>query len=249
MPYELYYWPGIQGRGEFVRLALEAAGAPYVDVARERGAGRGVKGMTAMLEGGAPQTPSRPRSCATARSSSRTSPTSSSISAPSSALRRRMRRAASSPTDCSSRSRISSPRFTTPIIRSRPTSITRTRRRRPRRAPRPSFSIACRNISAISSACSPTIRRDKSTRSGATSPPSTCRCSRSGPAWLTPSRMRSPDAGKLYPALAALAGSVEEPKGRRLSRLRSPHSVQRLGRFPALSGARRCACEAGRKTS
>ena len=31
--YQLYYWPGIQGRGEFVRLALEAAGAPYVDVA------------------------------------------------------------------------------------------------------------------------------------------------------------------------------------------------------------------------
>ena len=60
MPYELYYWPGIQGRGEFVRLALEAAGAPYVDVARERGAGRGVKGMTARLEGGAPQTPFAP---------------------------------------------------------------------------------------------------------------------------------------------------------------------------------------------
>lgn len=34
MPYELHYWPDIQGRGEFVRLALEAAGAPYVDVAR-----------------------------------------------------------------------------------------------------------------------------------------------------------------------------------------------------------------------
>lgn len=34
MTYELYYWPSIQGRGEFVRLALEAAGAPYVDVAR-----------------------------------------------------------------------------------------------------------------------------------------------------------------------------------------------------------------------
>jgi glutathione S-transferase len=34
MRYELYYWPGIQGRGEFVRLALEAAGARYVDVAR-----------------------------------------------------------------------------------------------------------------------------------------------------------------------------------------------------------------------
>jgi glutathione S-transferase len=33
--YELYYWAGIQGRGEFVRLALEEAGADYVDVARE----------------------------------------------------------------------------------------------------------------------------------------------------------------------------------------------------------------------
>lgn len=33
-PYELHYWPTIQGRGEFVRLALEDAGAPYVDVAR-----------------------------------------------------------------------------------------------------------------------------------------------------------------------------------------------------------------------
>ena len=33
MIYELYYWPGIQGRGEFVRLALEEAGADYVDVA------------------------------------------------------------------------------------------------------------------------------------------------------------------------------------------------------------------------
>lgn len=29
MHYELYYWPSIQGRGEFVRLALEDAGAPY----------------------------------------------------------------------------------------------------------------------------------------------------------------------------------------------------------------------------
>jgi len=37
MRYELYYWPTIQGRGEFVRLALEEAGAEYVDVARTRG--------------------------------------------------------------------------------------------------------------------------------------------------------------------------------------------------------------------
>ena len=43
MRYELYYWPGIQGRGEFVRLALEEAGADYVDVAREKG------GMQAMM--------------------------------------------------------------------------------------------------------------------------------------------------------------------------------------------------------
>jgi len=34
MKYELYYWPQIQGRGEFVRLALEDGGADYVDVAR-----------------------------------------------------------------------------------------------------------------------------------------------------------------------------------------------------------------------
>ncbi len=37
MDYELYYWPGIQGRGEFVRLALEEAGASYRDVSREDG--------------------------------------------------------------------------------------------------------------------------------------------------------------------------------------------------------------------
>jgi glutathione S-transferase len=45
--YELYYWPGIQGRGEFVRLALEYAGAPYVDVARIRG---GMAAMTKLLD-------------------------------------------------------------------------------------------------------------------------------------------------------------------------------------------------------
>lgn len=42
MKYELYYWPSIQGRGEFIRLALEEAAADYVDVARlpkERGGG------------------------------------------------------------------------------------------------------------------------------------------------------------------------------------------------------------------
>ena len=43
MRYELYYWPSIQGRGEFVRLALEDAGADYVDEARRP------KGMAAMM--------------------------------------------------------------------------------------------------------------------------------------------------------------------------------------------------------
>ena len=40
MRYELYYQPSIQGRGEFVRLALEEAGADYVDVARAPDFGR-----------------------------------------------------------------------------------------------------------------------------------------------------------------------------------------------------------------
>jgi glutathione S-transferase len=47
MAYELYYWPGIQGRGEFVRLALEEAGVPYRDVAREKG---GMTKLTRFLE-------------------------------------------------------------------------------------------------------------------------------------------------------------------------------------------------------
>ena len=50
MSYELYYWPGIQGRGEFVRLALEQAGAEYVDVARGRGPGQGVKALMRFLD-------------------------------------------------------------------------------------------------------------------------------------------------------------------------------------------------------
>jgi glutathione S-transferase len=48
MRYELYYWPEIQGRGEFVRLALEEAGAAYVDVARRPG---GTEKMLRLLDG------------------------------------------------------------------------------------------------------------------------------------------------------------------------------------------------------
>src|SRR5215471_4216403 len=48
MAYELYYWPGIQGRGEFVRLALEEAGAEYDDVARGSG---GMATMQRLMDG------------------------------------------------------------------------------------------------------------------------------------------------------------------------------------------------------
>jgi glutathione S-transferase len=51
MMYELYYWPTIQGRGEFVRLALEEAAAPYRDVAREPGRGAGVASLLHFLQG------------------------------------------------------------------------------------------------------------------------------------------------------------------------------------------------------
>ena len=53
MRYELYYWPSIQGRGEFVRLALEDAGATYIDMAREHG----TTGMLALMEGEGTATP------------------------------------------------------------------------------------------------------------------------------------------------------------------------------------------------
>lgn len=47
MRYQLYYWPMIQGRGEYVRLALEEAGAGYEDVARGKA---GIGAMTKMLD-------------------------------------------------------------------------------------------------------------------------------------------------------------------------------------------------------
>src|SRR3990170_3440525 len=51
MRYELFYWPSIQGRGEFIRLALEAAGADYVDVARgSPGDGMGVPALQRFLQ-------------------------------------------------------------------------------------------------------------------------------------------------------------------------------------------------------
>ena len=54
-PYQLYYWPNIQGRGEFVRLALEEAGVPYEDVARQK---KGMPALMASLDGDAVDHPS-----------------------------------------------------------------------------------------------------------------------------------------------------------------------------------------------
>lgn len=54
MRYQLFYWPGLQGRGEFVRLALEDAGADYDDVARKSD---GMDRMMAMMDGGREKRP------------------------------------------------------------------------------------------------------------------------------------------------------------------------------------------------
>lgn len=51
MTYDLYYWPGIQGRGELIRLPLEDAGADYRDVARGDYRGKPAPDMFALLEG------------------------------------------------------------------------------------------------------------------------------------------------------------------------------------------------------
>lgn len=63
MAYQLFYWPTIQGRGEFVRLALEAAGAAYTDVARgPEAAGQGLSAMRAALhDGRTPHPPFAPQ--------------------------------------------------------------------------------------------------------------------------------------------------------------------------------------------
>ena len=61
MTYRLYYWPSIQGRGEFVRLVLEEAAAPYVDVARlpesEGGSAKAILAVLRSNDGVAPFAP------------------------------------------------------------------------------------------------------------------------------------------------------------------------------------------------
>lgn len=55
MAYQLYYWPPLPGRGEFVRLVLEQAGADYEDVARKpEDEGGGIPAMLAQLKAEGP---------------------------------------------------------------------------------------------------------------------------------------------------------------------------------------------------
>src|SRR5271167_1387288 len=60
MIYELYYWPDVQGRGEFVRLALEEGRAKYKAVARESGTGGGIAAMMRILDSRAKRPPFEP---------------------------------------------------------------------------------------------------------------------------------------------------------------------------------------------
>jgi glutathione S-transferase len=60
MIYELYYWPNAQGRGEFVRLAMEEGGAKYRDIAREPGKGAGIPAMMRVLNDRAGRSPFAP---------------------------------------------------------------------------------------------------------------------------------------------------------------------------------------------
>jgi glutathione S-transferase len=60
-PYRLYYWPSIPGRGEFIRLALEEAAAPYLDMARlPKSRGGGVASMMKALRAAGPFEPFAP---------------------------------------------------------------------------------------------------------------------------------------------------------------------------------------------
>ena len=204
------------------------------------GPGRGVKALMAMLDGAAaPRRPSPRRSCATATSSSRMSRISSPISARSSASRRRTRRSRvfahglqltitdfvaevhdthhpiSTDLYYEDQKSEAKARAAAFLAASRP-EISRLFRARPERQPgRPG-------------ACG---RRRRS-------PLSTCRSSRSGRAWPTPSRAPSPaptSATRRWPRSPRRRGA---PQHRPLSRLGPAHPVQRVRRLPALSGAR-----------
>jgi hypothetical protein len=133
MRYELYYWPSIQGRGEYIRLALEEAGADYADVARS---GSGMAAMMRMMEQKSGTPPFAPPFLKAGKLV---------IAQVANILFYLGARHGLAPTLSS--------KFTTPIIRSRRRSTMRTRRHRQKSAPKNSGTTASRNISAISSVC------------------------------------------------------------------------------------------------
>ncbi|KZM26017.1 Glutathione transferase [Ascochyta rabiei] len=57
-PYELLYWPGMPGRGEFIRLAFEAAGVSYQDTANE--SEDGIKAVTSLIDASSTGTDGNP---------------------------------------------------------------------------------------------------------------------------------------------------------------------------------------------
>jgi hypothetical protein len=64
MRYELYSWPSNQGRGEFVRLALEEAATDYIDVGRLPDAdGYGVPAILKLINATDLKTPSMRKVC------------------------------------------------------------------------------------------------------------------------------------------------------------------------------------------
>ena len=153
MRYELYYWPNIQGRGEFVRLALEEAGADYVDVARRPGK-NGMPAMLALLDGKRiKHPPFAPPFLKCGKLLIGQTANILLFLGAREILRRARRRCGSGSISSSSPSPTSSSRRTTPTTRSRSTSITRTSAARRSSAPRTSRRIACRNSCTTSKKC------------------------------------------------------------------------------------------------
>jgi len=152
MRYELYYWPTIQGRGEFVRLALEESAADYVDVARKPGRS-GMPAMITLLDGKPSSIRhSHPRFSRAASSSSARPRTSFSFSARAMGSHLATRTCGCGSTNYSSRSPISWSRSMTHTTRSLPGSITKTSARKRSSARRISTNPACRNSWSISKA-------------------------------------------------------------------------------------------------
>ena len=237
MPYELYYWPGIQGRGEFVRLALEEAGAAYVDVARGHGPGRGVKAMTALM-GERPLAPFAPPFLRDGDilvshvanilpylgPKLGLAPKDEALSLYAHGLQLTI-------TDFVAEVHDTHHPIATGLYYEDQKAEAKARSKAFLDHRVPKYLGYFERVLETN----PAGRR---TRSATGSPPSTCRCSRSGPAWLTPSRTPSQTPASATRARRARRRGRGAPQHRPLSRLRPADSLQRVGHFPPLPGAR-----------